>query len=254
MEAYKEQFTEESSLNIRQWRNVYITGGYAALICFCLTLCDIIFGSIVSRDLSTLPHTAIDRFVEFNNNWLLGLYHLDLLNVIISIVMLPAYFALISIHRRKSLPYGIFTMLLIIIGTTTFISSNSALPMLELSRKYYSAVDETQKMLIAAAGEALLVRGEHGGLGVFFGFILQTIASLCVSLEMLHGRIFSRTISYFGIIGYSFLLLYILLVTFIPSIKSIAVFVAAPGGILALLWVFGVGVKLIKLANTSINH
>lgn len=156
-----------------------------------------------------------------------------------------------TLHRKNSLPYAGFAMVLSIIGTTIFVSTNSALPMLELSNKYYLAVDETQRMLIAAAGEAMLVRGGHGGLGVFIGFVFLTIASLCMSLVMLHGKIFNRTISYFGIIGNTLLLMYILLVTFVPAIQNIAVIIAAPGGLLALVWVLMLGVKLIKMESLN---
>ena len=137
-------------------------------------------------------------------------------------------------------------MLLCVIGTTIFVCTNSALPMLELSNKYYLLVDETQKTLIAAAGEALLIRGAHGGLGVFIGFVFLTIANICMSLVMLHGRIINRITSYLGTIGYSLLLAYILLATFVPSTHSIAVIIAAPGGLLTLAWVLMLGIKLIR--------
>jgi len=246
METLSSLNIEETPIIEKQWRKVYCMGGYAALLCFCGTLADIIIGSIYSGDLSEVPRTAIGRFSEFHHNWLLGLYHLDLLNVIIAITMLPVYFALFAIHRKKNLPYAAFAMILSSIGTTIFVSTNSALPIFELSNKYYSVVDETQKMFIAAAGEAMLVRGEHGGLGVFIGFVFLTIASIGMSLVMLHGKIFSRTISYFGIIGNTLLLMYILLVTFVPQIQMIAVIIAAPGGVLALVWILILGIKLLK--------
>lgn len=246
MKTVKSLYIEETITIQKQWKTVYLIGGYAALLSFCGTLIDIIFGSASNGNLSELPQTAIERFSEFQQSWLLGLYHLDLLNVIIAITMIPTYFALFALHRKNSLPYAGFAMILFIIGTTIFVSTNSALPMLELSNKYYSTVDETQRMFIAAAGEAMLVRGGHGGLGVFIGFVSLTIASLCMSLVMLHGKIFNRVISYFGIIGYTLLLMYILLVTFVPVIKNIAVIIAAPGGLLALVWILMLSIKLIK--------
>lgn len=78
----------------KQWKKVFVFGAMAAFIVFAVTLIDVIIGSAISGDLSLLPQTAIERFSEFHNNWLLGLYHLDILNLIIYIVMAPVFFAL----------------------------------------------------------------------------------------------------------------------------------------------------------------
>lgn len=252
MTALQDPNLDESPTD-RQWRKVYLFGGYAALIAFCGTLADIILGSITNRNLLELPQSAIERFIEFQQSWLLGLYHLDLLNVVIAMIMIPTYFALFALHRKSNLPYAAFALVISFLGTSVFISQNSALPMLELSIKYHAAADEAQKLLFAAAGEALLVKGVHGSLGVFLGFILQSTAGICMSLVMLHGNIFKRTVSYFGIIGNTLLIVYIFLVTFAPAIKKVAVIIAAPGGILAIMWILMVGFKLIKMAKQNLT-
>jgi hypothetical protein len=244
----------EEKLNNRlekQWRDIYLIGGCAALLAFGGNLFDVIFGSISGGNLTELPQTAIERFSEFHLNWFLGLYHLDLLNTIISIIMISVFFALFAVHRKTNPAYAAFAMILCFIGTTIFVSTNTALPMLDLSNKYYSAIDEAQKVLIAAAGEAMLVRGAHGSLSVFIGFSFSTIASLCMAFVMLQGKVFSKIVAYFGIIGNTLLLIYIILVTFVPKIQSIAVAIAAPGGLLALAWIFMVGFKLIKIGHVK---
>ncbi|MFZ5354237.1 MAG: DUF4386 family protein [Bacillota bacterium] len=249
MYTKKHTTAEETSTEIHQWKRIYLIGGIAALLSFFFTLSDIIIGSAKGVNLAELPQTAIERFLEFQQNWLLGLYHLDFLNAVISIIMIPAYFALFAVHRKRNLPYAALSLVIFIIGTTIFVATNSALPMLELSSKYFSTSDETQKMLFAAAGEAMLIRGGHGSLGVFIGFLFSSVASLCMSIVMVNGKVFSRMVSYFGVIGNMLLFIYILLVTFVPAVKSIAVMLAAPGGLLALAWVFMYGIKLIKLGR-----
>ena len=84
--------------------------------------------------------------------------------------------------------------------------------MLELSRKYALA-DEAQKTLLAAAGEALLVRGEHGTLGVFFSFLLPTLSALVFSFVMLQGKVFNKANAYVGILGNALMLVYIVMFT-----------------------------------------
>lgn len=153
------------------------------------------------RAVISIHQTALERFSEFQQNSLLGLYHLDLLNVIISIVMIPLYFALFAVHRKTSLPYAAIVLVIAFIGTTVFVSTNTALPMLELSNKYFAAGDETHRTIIAAAGESLIARGEHGSPRVFIGFTLSTLSSILMSFVMLNGKVFKKVVSYFGIIG-----------------------------------------------------
>lgn len=234
----------------KQWKKIYTIGGVAAIIVFCGTLFDIIFGTITSGNLLNVPQTAIERFVEFQKNWFIGLYHLDFVNVMITLFMIPVYFGLFAVHRKKCLPYASIALIVSLVGVTIFVTNNSALAMLDLSTKYYQVTSENQKVLFESAGETLLIQSAHGGFGVFMGFFLTTIASICNAFVMLTGGIFKKKISYLGIIGYTLLLVYIVLVTFVPSLKENAVMMAAPGGVMVLIWLFLVGIKLIKMGGT----
>lgn len=232
--------------NQNQWNTIFFIGGVAAFIVFGLSLSDIIVGSMTSGDLTQLPQTAIERFEEFRKSRLIGLYHLDMLNVLISAFMIPVFFALYAIHREIKPATSSMALILFLVATTIFITTNTALPMLQLSGKYYSTTSETQRVLYASAGEALLVRGEHGSPGVFIGFFLLTISNLLISFVLLNARIFKNIVGYLGIIGSISLLIYIILVTFSPHIKSIAVIIAAPGGLLVLVWYLLLSIKLVK--------
>lgn len=233
----------------KQWRTIYLVGGVAALLSFMGTVGDIVFGS--NTDITLIPQTAIERFAEFNESWLLGLYHLDFLNVLTAILMIPAYFALVGLHRNKNLPYALIAAVLTLIGTIIFVSNNTALPMLELSNKYYSVADQSQRTLIAAAGEAMLAQGAHGSFGALMGFMFQSVAGFSMALVLLHGKIFSKLVSWLGVIGTALLLIYVILVTFVPALESIAVIMAAPGGLLALVWTLLIGIKLTKSGCSS---
>lgn len=251
MSTLNQNHLGESDTMEKQWKSIYTLGGCAAFIVVLGTLFDIIVGSILGGDLSALPQSAIERFAQFQRNWLLGLYNLDLLNVLTSIIMIPVYFALFAAHRRTNTAYAALVMILSFISTTIFVTTNTALPMLELSSKYAIATTEAQKSFLAAAGEAMLARGEHGSPGVFIGFVLSSIASISMSLVMLRGKVFNKTTAYFGIIGNPLLLIYIISVTFVPGIKNIAVMVAAPGGLLALAWLIMVTLKLFKMRHVD---
>jgi hypothetical protein len=248
MSNNQNQFAEHEKQ--ARWQSVYIFGGIAAILSLFCVVFDIFIGSATGGDLSALPQTAVDRFAEFQQNPWLGLYHLDLLNAVNQLISIPVYFALYAVHRKINKPYALFALIIFLVATTIFVATNTALPMLELSRKYAMA-DETQKILYAAAGEAMLARGEHGSLGVFFGFFLSTIASLLFSMVMLQGRIFSKVNSYIGVIGNALMLVYVVLVTFAPAVKDMAMAFAMPGGLLLLAWMVMLTVKLFQLGKLT---
>lgn len=232
-------------------KTLYFTGAVSAGIVILLTLTDIIAGSITGGDLTSIPPSAEEKFLQLNENTILGLYNLDLLNLVVSVVMIPAILALCLALRNDNEPGTLLGLVIFITGTTIFISNNAALPMLDLSRKYFAAISPDEQVMIAAAGEALIAKGAHGSPGVFPGFVLITISELVISVVMLRGLIFSRATALFGIIGTTLLILYLVLVTFWPAAKENAVMFAAPGGISSLIWMILFTGRLFRLAGKS---
>lgn len=85
---------------------LYKFGGVAAIIAIMGTLLDITITFLPGWGVSTVPKTAIGWFIQFQNNWLLGLRNLDLLNSIISIVMIPMFCALYAVHQGVKKDYA----------------------------------------------------------------------------------------------------------------------------------------------------
>ncbi|HOX74504.1 MAG TPA: DUF4386 family protein [Bacteroidales bacterium] len=233
----------------KQWRNIYEAGAVTTIIVLCGITLDMVVGSITGGDVAALPQTAVERFNQFKNNPLLGLYNLDLLNTIIQIIFIPSFFALYAVHRETSKPSASLALILFLIGTTIFVSGNTALTMLDLSHNYFKSGTEEQKLLIAAAGEAMLAKGSHGNLGVFIGFVLPTFANALMSCVMLNGKVFSRATSYIGIIGNSLMIVYLILVTFNPEVEQLALAFAMPAGLLVMVWMFLYTIKLFKMSK-----
>ena len=190
---------------------------------------DIIIGNVTGGNLSALPQTSIDRFAQFHDSKFLGLYNLDLLNIIIQMVLIPAYFALYAVHRNVNKAYGLLALVVFLFGSVIMVANNTALPMLELSNKYYSTTIESQKAFYAAAGESMLAQGAHGSPGIFLGFFIPNIANLIMSFVMLKGTIFSKINSWFGIIGSVLMLLYVILVNFGTGVENMATALLCPG-------------------------
>jgi hypothetical protein len=121
--------------------------------------------------------------------------------------------------------------------------------MFELSKKYALSTSESQKSLLAAAGEAMLARGTHGSTSVFIGFLLPNVAGLIMSFVMLTGKIFNKTTSILGISGNILISVYIILVTFAPAIKNMATAFALPGGLLCMAWMVMYTIRLFQLGK-----
>lgn len=245
--------TNDMERNGKQWRSIYISGGVAAVITLAGILLDVIIGNITGGNLSALPQTATERFAEFRNNRFAGLYHLDLLNIIVQVILIPAYFALYAAHRSVNKAYGLLALVVFLFGSVIMVANNTALPMLELSNQYFAATTESQKALYAAAGEAMLARGAHGSLGIFPGFFIPNIANLIMSVVMLNGNIFSKLNSWIGIIGSIFMILYVTLVNFSSGVENMATAFAMPGGLLLMTWMIMFTIKLFRLGRNNIR-
>lgn len=103
-------------------------------------LIDVVVGNVTGGDLSALPKTAIDRFVQFKSNAFLGLYNLDFLNTLNQIILIPAYLALYAIHRTVNVGKALLALIVFLFGSVIMVANNTALPMLELSDKYFAAL------------------------------------------------------------------------------------------------------------------
>jgi hypothetical protein len=244
---------QQSSLE--QWNTVYLFGAVTALIVVVGSISDIVIGIALGGDLSMLPGTAAERLQQLHGNRWLGLYNLDLLNLITTFIMLPTIFAVCAAHRKANAAFSAFAMILSTIGTALFMANNGALPMLAMSDKYAAASTQAQRTALAAAGEALLANGEHGGPGAFLGFMLPSLAAILVSCIMLKGKIFSKLAAYFGIVGNAMLMVYLVLVTFMPGAKSSALMLASPGGLLAIAWLMMISGRLFQMGSrkTELN-
>jgi hypothetical protein len=233
----------------KQWKTIYKVGAVTTIIFICGIILDMIVGSVTGGNVAALPQTAIERFNEFNDNWWLGLYHLDLLNVLNQLIFIPSIFVLYAAHRKANNPFALLALIMFLVGATVFITGNTALTMLDLSNKYFNASSDEQRLLLAAAGEAMLSKGAHGSLGVFIGFILPTIANALMSGVMLTGKVFSRMTSYIGLVGNSLMVIYIILVTFVPAVEKLALAFAMPAGLLVMAWMAMFTIKLFKLSK-----
>jgi hypothetical protein len=117
----------------KQWETIHKVGAITTIIVLCGILLDMVVGSVTGGNVATLPQTAVERFNQFNENQLLGLYNLDLLNTIIQIIFIPSIYAIYVAHRKVNNAPALLALIIFLFGTTIFVTSNTALTMLDLS-------------------------------------------------------------------------------------------------------------------------
>jgi hypothetical protein len=140
-------------------------------------------------------------------------------------------------------------LILSLVGTAIYLSSNAAFPMLTLSTKYAAAATEVERTLLAAAGEAILTHGEDFTPGAFIGFLFGEIAIIAISLVMLQGRIFSKAAAYAGLLGGLFLTIFTIWSTFIPVLFQASMLLAMLGGISSIVWYILTARTLFRLSS-----
>lgn len=141
--------------------------------------------------------------------------------------------------------------MLFLFGGAVYVSNNTVLPMFVLSEKYAAATTDTQRSILAAAGEAMLARGADFTLGSLVGLILPLIAQIAMSFVMLRGGVFGRATAYTGIFGFAFLLIFTVWTTFVPGSLDVAMLIALPAGLLVMAWNILVARVLFRLGRTS---
>jgi hypothetical protein len=239
----------ERKKNLSSIKYIYLLGAFFTVLVLIGVVLDIIVGTVTGGNLTALPQTAVERFIQLHSNCLLGLYNLDFLNVINQLLMIPVYFTLYLVLRDKSKFTSLFAFVIFIVGTILFVSNNTALTMLDLSIKYFSASSDQTKILFASAGEAMLTKGSHGSYSALIGFLLPNIAGIILSVVMLKNSIFSKITGYLGLFGSVLISIYLLMVTVLPSVKSMATAFAAIPGLMLMAWMTLFMLKLFKLTR-----
>ena len=228
---------------------LYRLGGVMALLIVVTALLEIIItflpGGYASAD------TVQDWFNLFQNNWFLGLRNLGLLNILMTTLGIPMFFALYSAHRETCQPYTTLALMFSLLGAAIFFATNRAFPMLDLSRQYAQAATEAERALLSAAGQAMLSVGESHTPGTFLAFFFSEVAGIMISLVMLRGRIFPVFNAIVGILGFGMLLVFDICTSFVPALSSVFLIFAMIGGLLSIAWYILISLRLFRLAKAS---
>jgi hypothetical protein len=141
--------------------------------------------------------TAIDWFMLFQNNKIIGLIDFELLMVIYTVISIPVSLALFMILKRVHLSFTALYLALSLIGVIAFIAARPAFEMLYLSDGYAAATTDAQKSMFLAAGQSLIAT--FHGTAFQVSYILGSLSGLIISFVMLKSKLFSKPTAYMRI-------------------------------------------------------
>lgn len=240
----------DAEVSDSHWKGLYRLGGTAALLAALIPLIDIALTFLPSGAEQPGTLSAVEWFALFQDSWFFGLRNLGLLpNILTLVLLIPVFLALYGVHQHRDPAYAALATILSLVGTGVYLSNNAAFPMLALSAKYAVAPTEAQRTLLAAAGEAILARGEDFTPGALAGFVLGELAILAISVVMLRGRRFSKATGYAGMLAGIFLTIFTIWSTFIPVLFEVSMVVAMIGGILSIVWYILTARRLFQLGG-----
>lgn len=229
------------------WRSVCILGGAAALLTVLTALIEMLITFLPGG--YTSAGTVIEWFALLQANPFLGMRNLGLLNIIMTALSIPLIFALYWVHRNTTPASAALALILALIGLAVFYATNRAFPMYDLSARYAAASSEAERAMISAAGQAMLSVGQSHTPGTFLAFFFSEVAGILMAVVVLRGRLLNRAAALAGLVGYSFLLVFEVLSSFVPSSHQAILVIAMVGGLANLTWYILAGISLFRLSR-----
>ena len=230
------------------WKGLFILTGVSVLISVVLMLVDIGL-SFAGGDMPVGEMTAVDWFASIQEDWFVGMRNLGLFNVISTTLAIPLSLAMYRLHRKGDPAYALLALILCAFSTAVYVSRNQALALLGLSSQYAAAATEAQRALLASAGSVLLAQAEDFTPGTFLGFLLSCLSNLLLMVVILRGKVFRKWLALTGLAGTSLLLIFTIIVTFVPASFDLAMLLALVGGLLMLVWNSLVSLSMFRLAH-----
>ncbi len=230
-----------------RWQSICWLGGAAALLTVLTALAEMLITFLPGG--YTTAETVTEWFALLQSSPFLGLRNLGLLNIVMIAFGIPMIFTLYWVHRKNNRAFAALAMILSFIGVAVFYATTRAFPMLALSAQYAAAATEAQRMVLEAAGQAMLAVGQSHTPGTFLAFFYSEIAGIFMAAVMLRGRLFKPAAALAGLVGYGFLLVFEILSSFVPSSHNAILILAMTGGLANLAWYILAALGLFQLGQ-----
>ena len=140
-------------------RRLHVVAGLAAFLAMLANVVDIVLG--FSGEMVTYGARPVAEWFDvFQWSSFEGLYALGILNIVYMLGMLPVYVGMLVVHWHTYPVSAGFALLLSVLTTGIYISSNAAVPMPELAQQHAVATTDAQRRALVGAGEAVLARAK----------------------------------------------------------------------------------------------
>ena len=220
------------------WSSLYKLGGISALLLVAIVIIQLIVFSIAPPP---LDGTAMDWFILFQKNPIIGLIHFEFLMILYVILCIPIALALYTLLRRVNPSWTAIYLILSLLGVMCFIAARPAFEMLHLSNGYAAAETEMQKAAFLAAGEAKVAT--FHGTAFYINYILGSLTGLIISMVMLKTTLFSKATAYVRIASS--------VCDFGLFVPVIGMFIAIFSMLFLVIWNIMIARRLFQLANAS---
>jgi hypothetical protein len=220
------------------WSSLYKLGGISSLLLVAIVIIQLIVFSIAPPP---LDGTAIDWFILFQKNPIIGLIHFELLMILYVILCIPIALSLYTLLRQVNPSWIAIYLILTLLGVMCFIAARPAFEMLHLSNGYAAAETEIQKAAFLAAGEAKVAT--FHGTAFYINYILGSLTGLIISWVMLKTTIFSKATAYVRIASS--------ICDFGLFVPTIGMFIAIFSMLFLVIWNITIARRLFQLAHVS---
>lgn len=178
------------------WRGLYATAGASAALAALLVPLQIAAFVVWPPP---LEGPATDWFAVFQASPLVGLVSMDLMLMIDYALLVPIYLGLYVALRPKSPSLTVLGVGFGLVALAIYFASNPALEVWALAERHAAATTDAERALVAAAGEATIVR--YTGTAFHTSYLLGSLAGILVSWPMLRDPTFGRLAGWMGILG-----------------------------------------------------
>ena len=199
-----------------------------------------------------LPTNVEGWFALFTETPLVGLVLLDGADLI-HYALVGFIFLGIAIVLKETTPVLVpIAVGISLVGILIYFGSNPAFRFFQISKEYISTGSESQRLILAAAGDNLLGLSDlnisYRSAGIFISQFLILIAGLLLSTGMLKNDGFRRITALTGMVANGVGLLYFPVLVWLPALNWLPPTLSAP---FRLLWHFLIAGSLLKLSRSQ---
>jgi hypothetical protein len=237
------KMTESGTADSR-WQGLHKVGGLAALVIALLLVGEIVVYTALPR-----PASAMEHFALFHDSWLFGLLTMDLLGMISYLLFVPVILALYMALRAASASLALVATVFFFVGIADFFATNTAFPVLSLSRQYAAATTEAERALFLAAGQTMFTLFNENAFLV--SYVIVSAAWTMIACLMLRSRVFARTTALAGMLAGATGIIAVVLEHISSGLLAIAIAFYFAAVVFLLVWVILVGRRLYRLGTTG---